>query len=198
MGKFLFKTRDLVQQRKKFLWFLIILSVLVAVLAVVFAVNKPSDIYEVKLTNIAYIQYLAGSSGVFSTIIKMSLSLLIFLSLILVCGARKIFFPMAVLFYLYFVYSQIFVFMNLMFYYGFANCVILLLLLIGHTVANCSLFIFILIEQTTICGRRGYFGLLFKISESSILIYLILMILLCVLFCLVLLILKSFVILLVF
>ena len=198
MGNFVVKIKSSLRQYRIMLILLGLLTVLAVVLGVIFALNKPSDVYEVNLSEIAYIKFLAGKSGLMSMMFKMWLSLLIFLILIFVCGVKRFLFPLGVLFYLYLVYSQVFVIMNVVFLYGFFSCLILLMLLIIYTLINSILFMFVFVELWKIGGKPNYFRNACKPSYSLTLVYVLLIMLACALFCLVLLILKSFIILLIF
>lgn len=198
MGNFIGKIKSNLRQYRILLIVLVLLTVLAIVLGVIFALNKPSDVYEVNLSDIAYIKFLSGKSGLMSMMFKMWLSLLIFLILIIFCGVRRFLFPLGVVFYLYLVYSQAFVLMNIVFLYGFFSCLILLMLLIIYTLLNAWFFICVLVELWRIGGKQNYLRNMCKPSCSFVLIYELLIMLLCALFCLVLLILKSFIILLIF
>ena len=136
MGNFVVKIKSSLRQYKILLILLALVTVLAIVLGVIFALNTPSDVYEVNLSEIAYIKFLSGKSGLMSMMFKMWLSLLIFLILIIVCGIKRFLFPLGVVFYLYLVYSQVFVIMNVVFLYGFFSCLILLMLLIIYTMIN--------------------------------------------------------------
>ena len=198
MGNFVVKIKSSLRQYKILLILLALITVLAIVLGVIFALNTPSDVYEVNLSEIAYIKFLSGKSGLMSMMFKMWLSLLIFLILIIVCGIKRFLFPLGVVFYLYLVYSQVFVIMNVVFLYGFFSCLILLMLLIIYTIINSILFMFVFVELWKIGGKPNYFRNACKPSYSLALVYVLLILLVCTLFCFVLLILKSFIILLIF
>ena len=100
-------------QKKAMLIFVLSITILAIILAIVSAINIPTDIYELDLSNIAYIQFLAGDCGFVSMLIKLMLSLSIFILLIVICGVKKYTFFLGAIFYLYLIYSQVFVIVNI-------------------------------------------------------------------------------------
>lgn len=186
------------RQKKKLFIFILILSIIACVLAIIAGVNFSEGVFSVDLNNICYIQYLKGDCGWFGLIFKLILSLLIFIILIVVFASKPVLFPISLIFYLYLIYSQIVVIVSLIVVYGIFNCVILILLLILYNIVLISIFIFLILDINYCCNCGNYFNNIFNYRNSNLLIYLMLILILCLIFSIILIVLKSFVLLLVF
>lgn len=175
---------------------LILLSVLAIVLAVVSAVNLNGSVLPVDLSNIAFIKFLRGECGFLFLIVGSVLNLLIFYFAIVLSCSKKFLFPLAILFYLYFVYCQALIFTSILLIYGLLNALIILVLLLIYLLVAFFVFMLILLclFEACTCG----FGCFFKPSECNLVYLTIILFVATLIFCVLESILKSFVILLVF
>lgn len=186
-----------IKAKKVLFTFLIILSVIVAVLAVVSAVNLSGSVLPLDLSNIAFIKYLKGETGFPFLITGTLVNLLLFYLIIFLFCSKKILFPIAIIFYLYFVYSQVMIFVSIFLIYGFFNTLILLLFLLIYYLTTFLLLTLIVIDLSNICGS-GYFKSCFNKNESNLLVLTLILIAISIIFCILITILKAFVILLIY
>ncbi len=177
---------------------LLISTIVVIVLAVISAINFDGGILPIDLSNIAFIKYLKGDCGVFFLIFGTLLNLIIFYSLILVFCCKKFLFPFAMIFYLYFVYSQVVIFTSIILIYGFFNTLILLLLLLIYIILEIVLLMLFVLFLLNFTDSYGYFKNCFSSSNLNLLILTLSLVIINILFCIILIILRSFVILLIF
>lgn len=177
--------------------FLILLSLVAIILGVVAATQFKRKGLTINLSHIAYIRFLAGG-GFGSMLFGLILSLSIFLIVIVICCFKKLLCPLAVLFYCYIVYSQTVVIISIILMYGIFNAIILLLFLMIYTLLVWFIFLLIMCDLMCLNSQIGYFRNCFKYSESKFLVYVLCLILLTLIFSIVLVILKKYVVLLIF
>ena len=189
---------DCVKRKKGYFVILIILSVVAVVLGIIAAVNFGGGIFDIDLSNIAYIRFLQDDSSFMSMLFGLLLSLLIFFAIILLCHYKAFLLPLGLLFYLYLVYSQAVIFMSIILIYGILNCIILVVLLFVYSLLVWAFFLFILCEISCFTNIRGYFRACFSLRNSKTIIFLIGLLVLTIIFSIVLTILKNYVILLIF
>ena len=189
---------DCVKRKKSYFVILIILSVVAVVLGIIAAVNFGGGIFDIDLSNIAYIRFLQDDSSFMSMMFGLTLSLLIFFVIILLCHYKAFLLPLGLLFYLYLVYSQAVIFMSIILIYGILNCIILVVLLFVYSLLVWAFFLFILCEISCFTNNRGYFRTCFSLRNSKTIIFLIGLLTLTIIFSIVLTILKNYVILLIF
>lgn len=176
---------------------LLLLSVLVGVLAVVCAVQLNGSMLPLDLSNIAFIKFLQGNCGFFFLLLGTLTNLLLFYIIIFLFCSKKFLIPLAILFYLYFVYSQVMIFVSILLIYGLFNCLILLLFLLIYYLIIFFLLMLMIIELYSVCGE-GFIQNCFNKNECKLLYVTLAIILISVLFCVIITILKAFVILLVY
>ena len=111
---------------------------------------------------------------------------------------KNVKFPFSVLFYLYFVYSVTVVIISIIMIYGFFNCIILALLLFIFYICLITCYLLLVLEIFNYCNCFGYFKACFNFKENCIVWYGLTMLILAVLFCFVISILKSFILLLIY
>ena len=198
MGNIFEKTKNAMRQKRLLFIFLLILTVVLIILGVIASVNFSGGVLVVDLSNISYIQFLKEECSFVSLIFKLLLSLFIFLLVICLCGIKPYLLPLGILFYGYLIYSQTVIFMSMILIYGFFNCVIFALLLLIYIVVISFVFILFVLEISCFCNSNNYFKSIFNWRNSNVLLYLISVVLLTLIFCIVLNILKSFVLLLVY
>lgn len=189
---------DCVKRRKGYFLLLIIFSVVAIALGVIAAVNFGGGVFSIDLSNIAYIKFLKGSCSFISMMFGLLLSLFVFFATCLICHWKKFLIPLGVVFYLYLVYSQAVVFMSIILIYGIFNCVILAVLLLVYSLLIWALFLLILCELASFTNSHNYFRCCCSFQESKVLWFLIGLIILTLIFSLILMILKNYVILLIF
>lgn len=189
---------NLIRDKKGYFIFLLFISVVAIVLGVFAGINVSGGILVVDLSNIAYIQFLTNNCSFVPMIFKLMLSMLIFAMLIHICHIKTFLLPLALTFYMYLVYSQTVVFVSIILLYGFFNCIVLSLLLFIYIIVNIFIFTLICLELNKFCNQNNYFNLTFNIKNSYILIYLIAILIITIIFCSILAIFKSFIILLVY
>lgn len=184
---------------KKGYFIVIILASIIAITLAIFAsINFSSGFLTIDLSNISYIKFLKGDTGMMSMIFSNICSLLIFFALIWICHAKPFLIPLGVIFYLYLVYSQAVILISLIMIYGFFNCIILAMLLLIYFVLIWFLFILSMLQMLC-CDRSPYFfRSCCNVYRCKMLITLSLILLFTILFSFVITILKNFIILLVY
>ena len=125
-------------------------------------------------------------------------SLFTFFFLIHLCNIKPALTPLSIIFFMYLVYSQTVVLISIIMLYGFFNCIILCILLLFYILTLFFIFIFHCLEVNKFCNCQNYFKQTLNPNISIDLILFILLIVLTLVFCTILAILKSFVILLVY
>ena len=198
MRNIFFRIKNTIQTKKSLFVFLILLALTFVVLGVVASINFSSETLTIDLSNISYVKFLKNESGFASLIIKLSFGLILFITIILCCGYKPFLFPISLMFYCYLVYSQTVVFVSMILIYGFFNCIIFVFLLLIYIIVIVSIFILYVLEISNFCGCVNYFKSIINKNNSNILIYILLIILINIIFCLILIILKSFVLLLIY
>ena len=189
---------DCVKRKKGYFIILILLSLLAIILGVVAAINFGGGAFAVDLSNIAYIRFLKKDVGFMSMVIGLILSMLVFFVVVVLCHAKSFLTPLGILFYLYLVYSQAVVFMSIILIYGILNCIILVVLLLVYTLIVWGIFLLIMCEISCFTNSQGYFKCCFSTKESKVLIYLISLLALTFIFALILIVLRNYVVLLIF
>lgn len=185
------------KRNKGFAIFLAIATIVVIVLGIVSAVQFDDSVLIIDLENVTYIRYLKGDSSFGGFLFGTFISVLIFFFIVVICSCKKYLLPLAVVFYLYLVYSQFVIFTCILLIYGFFNTLIFLLFLLVYFLALYVLFILLLLSLTNLCGQTNFFRSCFN-RDSNILILLILFLLLVLAFALILMFLKSYIILLIY
>lgn len=175
---------------------LVVLSIVAIVLAVVSAVHLNGSVLPIDLSNIAFIKFLRGNCGFLFLIVGSVLNLTIFYFAIVLSCSKKFLFPLAILFYLYFVYSQALIFTSILLIYGLLNALIILILLLVYLLVAFCLLMLILLCLFEACPNG--IGCFFKPSECNLIALTIALVVATFVFCVLTSILKSFVILLVF
>lgn len=198
MRNLFFNISELFRLKRGYFFFLIILTLGAIVLGIFAGINFSGGILVIDLSNIAYIEFLKGDSSFVSMIFKLLLSLLIFFLIIHICNIKPALIPLSVLFFMYLVYSQTVVFISVIMIYGFFNCIIFSLLHLVYTLTLFFLFILLCMELSNHCNCTNYFSTTFNINKSSTIFIICGIVILTLIFCLILTILKSFVILLVY
>lgn len=189
---------DTLRLKKGYFFFLIILTILSITLGVFAGINISGGILVVDLTNIAYIQFLTGETSFVPMIFKLIFSLFVFFFLIHLCNFKPFLVPLAIIFFAYLVYSQTVVFISIIMLYGFFNCIILSLWLLIYIIITIFIFILLCLELNKFCNCNNYFSQTFNFYNSNVLMLSIILIICTIIFCSILAILKSFVILLVY
>lgn len=195
MNMFISQMFGNVKQKKGYALFLMLLGLTAIILGIVAVVNF-GDV-TIDLTHIAYIKFLRGG-GVGGMFFGMFLSVSIFFLGIVVCHLKKFLIPLGLVFYFYLVYSQTVVFVSIITIYGFFNCVILAMYLMVYFLLLWAVFIFFMCEIIGLSGCNNYFKTCFSFRESKVFVWFIFVLILTLLFSLILVILKKFVILLIF
>ena len=188
---------DCVKKKKGYFTFLIIFSLLAIILGVVAAINFGGGVFSVDLSNIAYIRFLQGG-GFVSMVFGLMLSLLMFFIAIILCNIKSYLIPLGVLFYLYLVYSQTVIFMSIILIYGILNCIILAVLLLVYTTLIWATFLLVVCEVASLTNNSGYLKSCCSVRESKVIWYLLIMLTLTFIFCLIMMILKNYVVLLIY
>ncbi len=185
------------KRNKGFAIFLIIATIVVIVLGIFSAIQFDDSVLIIDLENVTYIRYLKGDSGFGGFLFGTLISVLIFYTIILLCCSKKYLMLLAVLFYLYLVYSQFVIFTCILVIYGFFNTLIFLMLLLIYFIALYFLFILLFLTLINLCGQTNFFRSCFN-RDSNVLILTILFILLVLLFSIILMFLRTYIILLIY
>ncbi len=175
---------------------LIALSIVMVVLGVVGSVNLNSGL-TIDLSNISYIKFLKGG-GFGSMMFSLFLAISIFVFALILCHWKTFLIPLGLIFYLYLVYSQTFVFVSIILIYGIFNSIILLVLLLLFLLVLWTIFLLLCCELSCHSKSSSYFRDCFSFKRSKVLFFLLSLLILTLIFTIILTILKKFVILLVF
>lgn len=186
---------DCIKKQKIFFIILVILTLVAIIMGIFSAINIDISVLPINLSNIIYIKYLKGDCGVGFFIFGAFITFCIFYFIFMLCCCKKFLVPIAILFYLYFVYSQIVVFTSIILIYGFFNTIIVLFVLLFYIMIQICLYTLIILNFVSNCNQHNYFNLCFKNNLSILTVLNLLFILI---FTLLLIFLKSFVLLLVF
>ena len=197
MKEFLSGLFESVKRKKGYLLFLVCLSLTAIVLGIIAAVNFGGGEYAVDLSNIAYIRFFQGG-GYISMLFGMILSLLVFLTVIILCCRKTWSTFLGVLCYLYLVYSNTVVFLSIILIYGIFNCIVLLVLLFVYILLVWIIFLLILCELSFIIDKHNYFKNCFNFNKNKILFLLLCLLFITFVFSLILVVLKNYVVLLIF
>lgn len=187
---------DCVKKRIALFILLCIATIGVIVLAVFSAISFDSSALSIDLSNIAYMRFLSGDSNFAMLIFISILNIAIIYALILVFSCKKYLLPLALIVYLYFVYTQTVVFVCILLIYGLFNTLLLLIVLLIYLLAEFIFLTLIIIMLSTMSGCQNYFSECF--SNKAFLLASLMLIAIILVFCLVLAMLKSFIILLIF
>lgn len=190
-GQFL----NILKEHKTIVIVLLALNLGAIVLAVFAAINFSGNIVPINLNNIAYIEYLKGNYSFVSLLFASLFVAFLFISLIFLFCSKPFLFPFAWLFYLYFVYSQIFVYVSVIIIYGFFNVLILIVFLLLYLIVLFFLLMLLLV-MLTYMDKTCYFKR--SIKNPNFLMLSLSILVLTLAFCLILSLLKSFVIILVY
>ena len=188
---------DCLKRRRGVVLILGTLTILSIVLGVISAINFNGGIIVIDFNNVTYIKFLQNDGSVGMLIFGSLLSVGLFYLIVLLCCSKKFLLPLAILFYLYLIYSQAVVITSVLLIYGLFNTLILLLVLIIYVLALAFAFILLICQCIEICGMPFYFRSCFN-KNSGVLVSSIMLLAIIFVFCLIVWILKSYVILLVF
>ena len=197
MNKLVFNIFEPIKRRRVFSIFIIIATIAVVILAIFSAKNFNNGVLVIDLKNVTYVRFLKGDCGFMSFIFMTILSVAIFYTIILLCCSKKFLVPIAIIFYLYFVYSQVVILITLMLLYGFFNVLILFIFMTIYLLMLFAVMLILFVTLFNLSGDSCYFKTCFSFQCGVVQISLILIALI-ILFCIVLSLLKSFVILLIF
>lgn len=197
MSIILSRLGEKIRRYKGLFIFLILATIIVSIIAVYSAINFETIAITIDIGNVAFVKFLKGETSFLPLIFGMLVIFLVFIGICCVCCIKKILVPLAILVYFYFVYSQMVVLTSLIVIYGFFNTLILIFFLSCFLLIEFALFMLVLLELTSNCDSPYFLKDCF--SCNSCLKWLIICwSFLIVLFCVILALLKSFVILLVF
>lgn len=197
MGNFFSNLFENVRLKKGYFITLVLLSVVVIILAVVSAIQLNGSILPIDLSNIVFIRFLRGNCGFMFLIIDSILNLLIFYLAIVGCCCKSFLRPVAILFYLYFVYCQAMIFTSIILIYGLLNAFLILVLLLIYLLCIFTLLMMIILCLFNV-SCDGFWATCFRPSECQLVFLSLAILLLTIAFCIIEFILKSFVLLLVF
>lgn len=190
--------KDSLIKKKALFICLIILAVVCIVLGVFSAISIGNGIFDIDLSNVAYIRFLRGKIGFAAFVFNCFMTVTLIWLVMILCFAKPYTAVLSIIFYLYFVYSQTVIFVSIIMIYGFFNVLIMILLLLILLLVEFALLLIVAIELSCLCNTQNYFGCCFNINKSRLLIYSLVLLAIIFVFCLVTLLFKSFVVLLVY
>lgn len=195
MQNFFYQLFEPIRIKKGFFIFLIISTILMSVLGIISAINLVDASLTLDLTHIAYIKFLKSEIKFLTLTLMLLINLSIFYFATLFCSIKPFSFPMAVLLFLYFVYSQMVVLVSIILTYGFFNSLIFIILLLIFDLILFFIYILALTKLCTILSSNCTFCDIFCFD---VLITFFIIIVLLFVFSLILLFIRNFVILLVY
>lgn len=187
---------DAIRARKGFFILLLISSVVMIVLGVISAINFDGGVLVIDLDNITFIKFLKDDCGFAFLIFGSLINIIIFYVIILACCCKRYLIPLSIIFYLYFVYSQAVIFTSTLLIYGFFNTIILLILLLIYIILNILLLMLLICLCVKNSNCHNYFSTCFR--RQDIIHLSLVLLFVSIAFCIILSILKSFVILLIY
>lgn len=188
---------DCISRKKAMFIVFIILALVMLVIGVVSAINFNTGVLPIDLGNITFIKFLRGSSGFFSLIFNTIIASVIIYALMVVCCCKNFLVPIAIIFYLYFIYCMGVVWTSVMLIYGFFATIILLILLLAFYACEIFILTLLLCELVNL-PKTNYFRCCFNNQTSCAVILSTILLVLIVTFCLILACLKSYIILLIY
>ena len=192
------RLKESIRRKKALFIILIILSLICVVLAVISAINLNGGIFNINLDNVPYINFLRGRIG-FATFIFNCIMVVGFIYLVILLTFCKPYLSViGILFYLYFVYSQILIFVSIILIFGFFNVLISIILLLTIILVEIAMLLIVILEVSRYCNCQNYFKSCFNKNDSSLLLYTIVLFTFVFVFCLVTVLLKQYVVLLVY
>lgn len=187
---------EAIKARKGFFILLLVSSVGMIILGVISAINFDGGVLVIDLDNVTFVKFLKDDCGFAFLIFGSLINIIIFYTVILSCCCKRYIIPLSIIFYLYFAYSQAVIFTSILLIYGFFNTIILLILLLIYVISNIVLLMLLICLCVENSHCHNYFSTCFHRQE---IIHLSLMLLIVnISFCIILSILKSFVILLIY
>lgn len=187
-----------VRIKKAYFVCLIFFTIIAVVLGVIAAINFGGGVYAVDLEHISYVKFLKGDCGFMSLIFNLILSLSVFFIVIYLCNFKSWLVPLAILFYLYLVYSQTVIFLSVILIYGILNCIIFVILLLIFDLCVWLIFMLVLLHLSFHINSCGYFKNCLSFKESKVLLLIFMYVLTVAIFALILMILKNYVVLLIY
>ncbi len=185
------------KRKKGYFICLVLLSVVAIVLGIIAAINFDSTL-TIDLKHIAYIKFLRGSGGFVGMIFGLVLSLSVFFCFIMLSHWKPYLLPLGALFYLYLVYSQAVIIVSIILVFGIMNCIVLAIFLLIYSFLIWTLFLLMCCEMSCHCGEIGYFKTCCSLRASKTMLHLLCAIVTTIVFSIILIILKNYVLLLVF
>lgn len=177
-------------------WFFVFLCVL-TVVSIILAMFAGFSSLDLDLWSLVYIRFLNGEVGLVSLIFGLAISILIFYAVILICNFKKVLLPIAVVFYLYLVYSQAVIWIGIFVEFGFFNVLLMAMLLFMFFILEWILFMLLMVNLFCL-DEHDYFKSCFNVNVSNASIILMILLALTFVFALILSILKTYIILLVY
>ena len=176
---------------------LIVATITISIIAIYSAINFETISITIDVGNVTFVKFLTGETSFLPLIFGLMIMAFVFIGICCFCCLKKILVPLAVLVYFYFVYSQMVVLTSLIVIYGFFNTLVLIFFLSCFLLMEFFLFMLVLLELISNCGSPCFFKDCFSVN-SCIKWLLVFWGVLILIFCTILALLKSFVLLLVF
>lgn len=198
MKRIFFAITSAIRLKRNMFILLIILSLISIILGVISAINFDGGVLPIDLTNIVFIRYLKDDCGVFYLFFGSILNLAVFYFMILLCCAKRWLTPLACIIYMYFIFAQTVVLVSIILIYGFFSTLILLMLLLIYLLLEILLLMLLIIAICPLSDCSCYFQQCFSNSNNVVPFITMALIVLAILFCIMLIILRSFVLLLIF
>lgn len=168
MREFWRKIFSTIKQKRGTFIILLILTIIMLMLGVISGRHLDNGIITIDLSQQPFIKFISHSGGFVSLIFNSLISLAILYFIICVGFIKPFSSLVSIIFYVYFVYSQGVIFINVLLVYGFFNALILLILLLMYIFCLLSLFILLILELLSICNTSPYFKICFNPKQSNI------------------------------
>ncbi|MBE7076500.1 MAG: hypothetical protein E7374_01245 [Clostridiales bacterium] len=155
-------------------------------------------IISIDLKHVTFVKFLRDDCGIGYLIFASLLSLCLYLIILFLCNTKKILVPFAILFYLYFVYSQFVIITSVILHYGIFASLIVVIIFAFVVSAECFIMLAILLDLFSLSCGEIQFKDCFSFASCNFMLYSLLLISLTLAFSIILYILKSFILILVF
>ena len=198
MDKIFFRIKENINRCKFLFTILLVGTLAVSILGIYAGITFESAALSLDMGNVSFIKFLCGNSGFVGFIFSSFISILVIYAIIILACCKKFTYPIALLFYFYFVYSQMVIFICLITIYGFFNVLILAICVLVFFIFEFLLLALILLDLWCISNSFEYFKCCYNPNYSNVVWLSLILALVVLIFCLTITILKSFVILLIF
>ncbi len=142
-------------RHKAWLCFALFIVAVSAFTGLISAIKFYNGVLPVSFSNVAFLNYLKGSTNFAMMLASNLLSTALFVGVVFVTFGSVWCRPLGVVFLMYYIYARIITIVSLLLCYGFINSLILFLCLLAFSVAYIALFCWLTVNSLDICAQSG-------------------------------------------